>query len=194
LEDRLSFKIQIERAPEPLVIRVDRTWDGVPIPPQEQARVTLTPALGALRLAVDAPFYNDPKPPGPAASCWGLWEYEAVELFLLGDDERYIEIELGPHGHWLGLQLHNRRDIVERDLEFSHTPIIQAGRWRSETSLPRAWLPPGVRAFNAYCVHGQGPKRRYLAAHPVPGDKPDFHRLERFAPLPHALLKDLAGG
>ena len=32
----------------------------------------------------------------------GLWDYEVVELFLLNSDtEEYLELEFGPHGHYL---------------------------------------------------------------------------------------------
>ena len=47
-------------------------------------------------------------------------------------------------------------------------------------------LPPDLCAANVYAIHGQGPSRRYLAWHPVPGPAPDFHRLDRFPPLPPA--------
>jgi hypothetical protein len=49
--------------------------------------------------------------------------------------------------------------------------------------IPRAWLPRGADRVNAYAIHGRGPSRRYLAAFPVPGDQPDFHRLDRFGAL-----------
>jgi hypothetical protein len=46
--------------------------------------------------------------------------------------------------------------------------------------LPRALLPPPPHRINAYSIHGAGDARRYLAWEPVPGEVPDFHRLERF--------------
>jgi len=41
-----------------------------------------------------------------------------VEAFFLGTDDRYLEVEVGPHGHYLVLQLHGSRNLV-RD----HVPI-----------------------------------------------------------------------
>ncbi len=49
--------------------------------------------------------------------------------------------------------------------------------------VPRGHLPPGLSSANAYAMHGVAGHRRYLAAHPVRGPAPDFHRLECFAPL-----------
>jgi len=47
------------------------------------------------RIDVDAPLYNDPKSPtaqpGPVD---GLWDYEVVEVFLLGSEQRYLEVEV----------------------------------------------------------------------------------------------------
>lgn len=43
-------------------------------------------------MEVDAPFHDDPAPPLPVGVCPGLWDYEVVELMLLGSDERYLEV------------------------------------------------------------------------------------------------------
>jgi hypothetical protein len=44
-------------------------------------------------------------------------------------------------------------------------------------------VPEGPWRFNAYAIHGVGAARRYLAHFPVPGPRPDFHRLECFGAL-----------
>jgi len=132
---------------------------------------------------VDAPFHGDPPPaaaPGPVDR---LWDYEVVELFLLGEDERYLEIELGPGGHHLVLALAGRRELVASGLPLDFAAHIDGARWSGRASLPLHRLPPGLRAANAYAIHGTGPARRHLAAHPVPGPLPDFHRLDAFPPL-----------
>jgi hypothetical protein len=36
---------------------------------------------------------------------WDLCNHDVVELFLLGKDERYLQPEIGPYGHYLVLQL-----------------------------------------------------------------------------------------
>ena len=60
----------------------------------------------------------------------------------------------------------------------------EGGRWQAIVRFPAGWLPCGLRAANAYAIHGLGPARRFLAASPVPGDEPDFHQLASFPALP----------
>ena len=51
---------------------------------------------------VEANFYNDAKPDAEPGYLMGLWDYEVVELFLLNSHtEEYLELEFGPHGHFL---------------------------------------------------------------------------------------------
>ena len=135
-----------------------------------------------LRVDVDAPYWDDPAPSAAPGSCPGLFEFEVVELFLLGADDRYLEIELGPHGHHLVLELHGRRRPVREGLPIAYRAEITADRWRGRAHVPRDYCPPGLRALNAYTIRGRSP-RRYAAHRAVPGDGPDFHRLEHFAPF-----------
>jgi hypothetical protein len=161
------------------------TWDGQPLLPGELARLELRidPARHALAIAVEATHHGDPPPEAPPGPTPRLWEYEVVELFLLGRRERYLEVELGPHGHHLALRLEGRRRIVESGLPVDYRVEHARRRWRGEARLSLDWLPEGVFAANAYAIHGRGRARRHLAAHPVPGPEPDFHRLECFAPI-----------
>ncbi len=159
------------------------TWDGVPVGPDEHATLELQLEGEELRVRVEAPFHGDPAPHGPPGPCDGLWEYEAVELFLLGADERYLELELGPFGHHLLLELHGARRRVAGPLALDYAAERRGARWSGRARLPRARLPRDLHAANAYALHGIGAERRYLAAQPVGGAAPDFHRLERFAPL-----------
>lgn len=168
---------------------IGHTWDGHPLPEPlaERAWVSLESASSShLRLVVEAPLHGDPPPPGPAGPCWGLWEHEVVELFLLGDRDCYVEIEVGPHGHHLVLLLEGVRNIVARELPLDVVvrPVGGGGRWRCEADVPRIWLPRGPLRANAYAIYGQGAARRYCAWSPVPGPAPDFHRLDLFPPLP----------
>jgi hypothetical protein len=136
----------------------------------------------ALAVEVEAPDHSDAPPPGPPGPTPRLWEHEVVELFLLGDAERYLEIELGPHGHHLVLSLHGRRRVEQQGLAIEYEARREGGRWGGRARVPRIWLPPGLARCNAYAIHGEGAARRHLAAFPVPGAEPDFHRLERFGP------------
>ena len=42
-----------------------------------------------LTIEMDAPYFDDPAPTDPIGTTWALWNYEVVELFLVGDDGRY---------------------------------------------------------------------------------------------------------
>ena len=158
---------------------IEHTWDGHPLP---------TPAatLSIQRnwhLTVTAPFHNDPPPSNPPGSCWKLWEHEVVELFVLGEDDQYLEVELGPHGHHLVLRLHGVRNIIEQQLPLDYRVTHSQGRWHGSTALHPDWLPTGTLRVNAYAIHGTGAHRQYAAWAPVPGPQPDFHRLQYFRPL-----------
>ena len=164
-------------------LTIERTWDGEPARTDECARIVLDLSEAGLDVEVDAPFHGDPPPSAPVGSTDRLWEYEVVELFLLGEDERYLELELGPHGHYLALALRGPRHVEESGLAIRYEARREASRWTGRATVLASQLPPALHASNAYAIHGQGSARRYLAAHPVPGTEPDFHRLHFFQPL-----------
>lgn len=166
-----------------LDLPIKLAWDGTPAPAEDHALVTLRAHDAGLSVGIDAPFHGDPPPSHPPGRpCWGLWEHEVVELFVLGPGDRYLEIELGPHGHQLILSLEGRRHIVAAALALPFEPRVRGGRWRATLELPAVLLPPAPHRLNAYAIHGVGPERRYLAHAPVPGPAPDFHRLDCFVP------------
>ncbi len=168
-----------------MILRIAHTWDGTPLGDDEIATVEAVVHDGdaAVVVTIAAPYHGDPAPPAPAGSTDRLWEYEAVELFLLGRDDAYLEIELGPHGHHLALQLRGRRNIVGHGLAIRYAAAIDGDRWSGRAVVPQALLPDQVTRGNAFALHGVGPERRHLAAFPVPGPAPDFHRLDRFGPI-----------
>lgn len=168
----------------PLSLPVHLTWDGQPAGPSERVELSLHDAGEHLRVEVRAPFHGDPPPAGPPGPTWALWEHEVVELFLLGEDEHYVELELGPHGHHLLLRLHGRRNIVERQLPLDFVARIEGGRWSGRALLPKTLLPSGSLRGNATAVHGTGETRRYLSHVALGGPEPDFHRLECYLRLP----------
>ncbi|MDP6935176.1 MAG: hypothetical protein QGG40_19810 [Myxococcota bacterium] len=162
---------------------IDRTWDGLPLPPEAHASVTLAFSLEGLEVFVDAPFHGDPVPPGAEGPTWGLWEYEVVELFLSGPGDRYLEVELGPWGHHLVLQLEGCRNIVARELPLVLRTRRAGERWTARAHVDVGVLPPAPHRVNATRIHGVGTARRYLSAVDLPGPKPDFHRIECFVPV-----------
>jgi len=169
--------------PEVQSLVVAQTWDGSPASSSDWVKVELALTSTALIVEVDAPFHGDPVPASPAGPTPGLWNYEVVELFLLGDEEQYLEVELGPHGHYLVLELSGRRRVVREHTELDYRAELRGERFVGRAEVPLHWLPLGVARINAYAIHGASDARQYLAWRGAPGHKPDFHRLETFGTL-----------
>jgi hypothetical protein len=171
---------------------VDQTWDGTPLPEPEYATVRLVarPSLG-LEVFVDAPRYHDPLPAAPRGRLDGLWTHEVVELFLLGEDARYLELEVGPGGHYLALAFAGERVRVDDDVpvEVDVTAAETGGgsRWAARLVIPEGAVPPGWREggrrANAFAIHGPAQARRYAVAHPLVTAQPDFHAIAAFPRL-----------
>jgi hypothetical protein len=159
------------------------TWNGHPISRKHWVSVDLALKKGELVMNLDSPFYDNPKPGGPAGPTDGLWDFEVVELFLSGDGNRYLEVELGPHGHHLALILEGKRNIIEKKLPLEYTALIRGSRWRGTAAVPAAYIPGGRLTGNLYAIYGPAEARIHLALYPLGGDAPDFHRLEDFRPL-----------
>lgn len=164
---------------------ISTAWNGKALPRERWVFVDLAWSGGNLAVDVDSPFYGNPAPAGPAGPTEGLWEFEVVELFLLGGGCRYLEVELGPHGHYLALFLEGTRNITRRMLPLEYAARISGSRWRGAALIPENYIPEGAFSGNAYAIYGRAGKRRHLALYPLSGgDVPDFHRLEDFGPLP----------
>jgi len=166
------------------VTRIDRTWDGQSVPEADVASVRLTHESGGIRIDVRSPFHGDPPPPGSPGPTDSLWNFEIVEVFLAGHDG-YLEVELGPWGHYLVLELGAPRVARQRliPIEFTVTRRDET-HWEGTAVVPLTLRPAGLSRYNAYRIHGTGTARRHLARFPVPGLKPDFHRLDCFGRIP----------
>ncbi|GFR21959.1 UPF0462 protein C4orf33 homolog, partial [Trichonephila clavata] len=164
---------------------ISQTWDSQPSD-HDPIVIKLYPENNFLMMEIHAPFFNDPPSPsnktGPFPK---LWDYEVVEAFFLGGDDKYLEVEFSPHGQHLLLFLSGRKNAIKMCLpvEYQATINQQNNTWRGIASIPKAYFPPGVNRFNAYAIHGSGDGRQYEALFPVPTSHfthPDFHRLEFF--------------
>lgn len=164
-------------------LEIIRDWRGEPIPLSEYTRLTLTLEDDVLEVGVEAPFHADPPPPHERGRVDELWQYEVVELFLLGADEHYLEVELGPHGHHLVLALEGRRNVTQRHSPIDFEPTVSGGSWTGRARFDARLIPDPIGLGNAYAMHGHGSGRSFKALHPVPGPRPDFHRLEHFGPI-----------
>ena len=172
-------------------ILVEHLWNGTPAHEHERVAIDLEVERGALRLAIDAGFHGDPPPAAVAGSTPQLWNHEVVELFLFGDDGRYLEVELGPHGHHLVLELEAVRTVTRRITEIDYpAPRIDASRWRGRAAIPLVVVPSATHV-NAHAMHGSGDQRRLLSAGPHGGARPDFHRKDAALALDSALVAAL---
>jgi hypothetical protein len=164
------------------MLTVARTWDGTVIDQAEVAWLALSSGDEGLRVDVRGTLHGDPPPAAPPGSCDRLWEHEVVELFIAGKDGRYLEVELGPHGHYLVLRFDGPRREVGRGYGIDYRVQTSGGRWRGEALIPPELLPERPFRGNAFAMHGQGARRRYLAAYSGTGE-PDFHRQDTYERL-----------
>lgn len=175
-----------------LACSIEHLWDGEHAGYVGPPRVMIDVEVDGVRLRIDAPWHGDAPPTGPPGRKARLWEHEVVECMVLGEDDRYLEVEIGPHGHWLVLQLEGVRRVIAEP-EGLVVEVDHAGaRWRADAWIPNGWLPPGWSRWNAFAIHGEGPARRYAAWRPAGGEAPDFHRLEVFAPWQESVTADAA--
>lgn len=171
---------------------INKLWDNRSIAENDNVNLNFTfvdnieTVNKDLHIKVLAPFYDDPhiNDTVPAGSMDKLWEYEVVEVFLLGSDDQYLEIEFAPKGQYLLLQLHGYRNVVKTPLFLdSYSAKIDDKIWSGNYIIPSKYMPPNLSKFNAYAIHGTDPVRQYLALFPTPLGKyenPDFHRLDYF--------------
>jgi len=176
--------------------QITQQWDSRDHPDGAVITVQFLPAESAQRedgfiLHVEAPFYDDPRVPEgtPPGRLDGLWEYEVIEVFLLGDDETYLEIEVAPGGNFLVYYLEGVRNATDTDLLIDYVAKISENRerWEGTAFVPWEYLPPGFAKFNAYAIHKSDPDKIFMSLFPVPvpedpddDDGPDFHNLQPF--------------
>jgi len=175
---------------------VATTWDNQTID-HAPIQVTLSSNGTHVELVAGGPFFDDPPGPDgpPGEAYWELWNYEVAEAFFLGDENRYLEVELCPHGQHLLLMLNGGGDQDVADcLPLDFKTSIIGSNWEGRAYIPAEYFPSNVNKFNAYAIHGSGDARTYEALYPCPYgmyDGPDFHRLQYFQPINFgALLPD----
>ena len=168
-----------------LALTVETLWNGEPAEPAEAFRVELSDGGPDLVVTIDAPYHGDPPPSGPPGPLWKLWNHEVVELFIsgLGAPEPYLELEIGPHGHHLAIQLRGERNVLASCLPVDLEVRVGGDRWQATARIDRRYLPPPPHRLNVTAIHGVGSDRRYLSWVPLPGERPDFHQLAALRPV-----------
>ena len=171
---------------ERLALPIERTWDGLPLDGSERVAVVLERARDGLLVHIDAPYHGDPRPPAPPGRAPGLWNFEVVEVFVAGPGDAYVELEFGPHGHFLALALRGVRDLVSDSHAVEFVAKRAGPRWTGRAQIPSVAahdglsLPPRPWRVNAFAIHGVGDARRYLVHKRLPGSAPDFHQPSGF--------------
>lgn len=185
-------------------VKVDHTWNGRQTAHSYEVDFSLSASNGDMEIVINAPFHDDPPPPVSRGKLEGLHDFEVVEIFISGfpfgndvADTPYLEIQVGPHGHYFLAFFMREADWVNQDttLDFLMPPVINIShstkRWHATLSIPSYYLPEPRcgdnfevewRA-NVCAIHGPANNREYLSAHRLPGNQPNFHQLACFAPV-----------
>jgi len=178
----------------PLEFHIRSTWDGQPL--DHSTKIVLEPGEDVVKMWIDAPFYDDPPPPSgkKGEAYFKLWDFEVVEAFFLNDDKQYLEVEFGPHGQHLLLLLHGQGNAIKHSLPLVYTAQIDRNQsvWTGLAQIPKSYFPPNITKFNAYAIHGPATHRKYEALYEVSGDKPNFHRLDKFQAFPYRINTQLS--
>jgi len=170
--------LHIPAHPSALTLRVDHLWNGETCSDDRLwAELSISRVKEGLRVEVVAPMLHEQRvPDAPIGSrVEGLWEYDVVELFLVGPGHEYLELELGAGGHFLALGFSS---IRRRSNDYGRfEPIVRYERtsekiWTSSLTLSWDMIPENLRAINAFAIMAG----QFMAYAPVPGEKPDFHQ------------------
>lgn len=120
----------------------------------------------------------------------GLWEQDVAELFLMGPDGRYQELNLSPGGAWWCATFsgYRQREEVLQCPSARTRAGVEAGRWWAELRLSIGDIPvmkeggwQAARLHVASILDPNDPE--YLCSGHHSGGEPDFHREQNFQPL-----------
>ncbi|RMZ94708.1 hypothetical protein BpHYR1_018391 [Brachionus plicatilis] len=168
-----------------LNFKIETTWNNETIN-HEPVKFTFEPDADSVGLVIkiDAPFFNDPaKPSEKIGEFFNLWDYEVAEVFFLNKEGKYLELEFGPHGHFVSILFKGPQDVVNKSLIVDYQAEISENRWSGIAKIPEAYFPINTTKMNAYAIHGSDKNRVYESLFPTPNGKyehPNFHRLEYF--------------
>lgn len=174
-----------QAAPE---IEIETDWQGRPAGPKTVARLTWTPE--ALYVAFDCAYealHVDEAAPTDVEHP-KLYAFDAVELFLdpkPRSGHTYREIELGPLGHFMDIDVNRRRrqrgDVTwSSGLDVATSIDREARRFIIEARIPAKALyvnelTRGEWRLGLYRISGKRPDRVYLARFPTRTRRPNFH-------------------
>lgn len=171
-------KLLIPKQPDSLYFVVNRFWNGEACPDETyHAEVWITQGERGLTIRTHALLRDDMQvPSAPRDKRFdGLWDYDVVEVFLVGQDGKYLEVELGAGGQWLVLGFDGVRHRSNDYMDFNpdhRNASATPGTWQSIITIPWEMVPQPLARLNTFAIfNGQ-----HLAMNPVPGKEPDFHQ------------------
>lgn len=165
-------------------LSISRRWDGTPLEPLDvlELKIEETPQEIAVEFVAHLTHvYTVPN--APVGFTNGLWDYDVVELFFARPDGSYLEIEVGPAGHWLVYEFSGYREASDKSPRpLQYTAHVDNGEWRGEFKIPQTWLrvPLQECRMNIYQIRNTETGREYIAWRSIPSIEPDFHRVECF--------------
>ena len=161
---------------------LNRLWNG------EKSEVPLSYSLGEgpgeLVFAVQFPDGVKCHPDARAGEFTSeLWKWDAAEVFIVGEDGRYIEVNLAPNGaFWiqgfLGVRISDPdfawRDLIQQSSAMH--PILKLSMKGLSDYLgnPDSWRANVTGILNS-------PNYAYLSVIKLPGNEPDFHQPDSFS-------------
>ena len=145
-------------------ITIKKSWYGELVEENYIISFQILRSSGDLMISVDAPFFDDPPPPLSACKYSELHLYEVVEIFISGCPKSdgqfhpYLEIQIGPHGHYMLVSFLNEGEWATQDAtmeleqfpEVSIYPISSSSRssssplhmrWKASVTIPSFLLP-----------------------------------------------------
>lgn len=174
--------LTIPKEPNTLELNFNQLWNGSPCQDDRLwSKVELWQTNEGLRIRVEGPVLHEQKVPSvqKGTRVPKLWNYDVIEVFLVGPGHRYLEVELGAGGHWLVLSFdsirHRENDYELLQPLFRHWKTEQK-TWVTQITIPWDLIPENPRAINAFAIMAG----KYLAYSPVPGQKPDFHQPDHY--------------
>ena len=124
----------------------------------------------------------------------GLWRHDVGELFIKhAQNERYLEINLGPHGAWWACLFDGYRQAASdpERAPFEPAALVSAvteRSWETRVHVPADYLRATLKFGPGSCANvcfilGPGDGRHHFSWAPLPHDPPDFHHVEDFVPF-----------
>jgi hypothetical protein len=198
-----------ERFPKEIEVEINHVWGQSNRLDKPLARCFLRWTTQGLCFDIQACYFQSDPPTAPIGPLWKLWEWEVVELFIVGQEQHYLELEFSPHGHYLVLKLHTIRNIIQSLIsleyqsslfpssQFYYSSInhhfMKKSQWYGQAIIPFNLLPPPYintteeydYHINMFMCYQHNNKKQYAFAYPLEGKQPNFHQIQKYPSWRH---------